>query len=303
MSGKLDCALDLLRRLPPQNIEENVSNLVNLAPSIYEALLSSVDQPLKIAVDNENNNYLLCDYNRDGDSYRSPWTNHYLPPLPIGPDGEGGLIPSTKLRDLEVQMNTAFDQYRKFYYGKGISSCYLWDTENSQHSFAGIVLIKKYEGAENTISGGWDSIHVVEVNELKTKGQDGKYYPYTTYKITSTCMLWLESSKEKSGTMNLGGSITRQVKTEVPFGNLDNQSHLTTIGELVEEKENQMRNALHEIYFGKIKDGVNCLRSVEPLVKTKEAEKTANDMLTSMQQKFSPMHQKSECQVNKNLHN
>ena len=50
-------------------------------------------------------------------------------------------------------MNTAFDQYRKFYYGKGISSCYLWDTENSQHSFAGIVLIKKYEGAENTISG------------------------------------------------------------------------------------------------------------------------------------------------------
>ena len=49
MSDKLDCALDLLRRLPPQNIEENVSNIVNLAPSIYEALLSSVDQPLKVS--------------------------------------------------------------------------------------------------------------------------------------------------------------------------------------------------------------------------------------------------------------
>ena len=47
-------------------------------------------------------------------------------------------------------------------------------------------------------------------------------------------------------------STTQQVKTEVPFGNLDNQSHLTTIGELIEEKENQMRNALHEIYFGKV---------------------------------------------------
>ena len=45
---------------------------------------------------------------------------------------------------------------------------------------------------------------------------------------------------------------TQQVKTEVPFGNLDSQSHLTTIGELIEEKENQMRNALHEIYFGKV---------------------------------------------------
>ena len=54
MSGKLDCALDLLRRLPPQNVEENVSNLVNLAPDIYEALLSSVDQPLKVSYVDSN---------------------------------------------------------------------------------------------------------------------------------------------------------------------------------------------------------------------------------------------------------
>ena len=63
-----------------------------------------------MAVDNENNKYLHCDYNRDGDSYRSPWTNHYLPPLPIGPDGEGGLIPSSKLRELEVGGNIALLQ-------------------------------------------------------------------------------------------------------------------------------------------------------------------------------------------------
>ena len=50
-------------------------------------------------------------------------------------------------------MNTAFDQFRKFYYGKGISSCYLWDTANNKNSFAGVVLIKKYEQTESTISG------------------------------------------------------------------------------------------------------------------------------------------------------
>ena len=31
-----------------------------------------------------NKDYLLCDYNRDGDSYRSPWTNEYDPPIEDG---------------------------------------------------------------------------------------------------------------------------------------------------------------------------------------------------------------------------
>ena len=40
-------------------------------PSLCEDLLSSVDQPLKIARDRVvGKDYLLCDYNRDGDSYR-----------------------------------------------------------------------------------------------------------------------------------------------------------------------------------------------------------------------------------------
>ena len=32
------------------------------------------------------------------------------------------------------------------------------------------------------------------------------------YKLTSTVMLWLQTNKEGSGTMNLGGSMTRQVR-------------------------------------------------------------------------------------------
>lgn len=40
-------------------------------PELCEDLLSSVDQPLKIARDKDTGkDYLLCDYNRDGDSYR-----------------------------------------------------------------------------------------------------------------------------------------------------------------------------------------------------------------------------------------
>lgn len=73
----MDCALDLMRRLPPQQIEKNLSDLIDLVPSLCEDLLSSVDQPLKIAKDKESGkDYLLCDYNRDGDSYRFDLNEH-----------------------------------------------------------------------------------------------------------------------------------------------------------------------------------------------------------------------------------
>lgn len=124
---QLDCALDLMRRLPPQSIEENLAGLIDLVsstpfvltlkvPSLCEDLLSSIDQPLKIAKDRESKrDFLLCDYNRDGDSYRlgsrvklterSPWSNTYDPPI------DDGNVPSDRLRELEIQVNDCLGQY------------------------------------------------------------------------------------------------------------------------------------------------------------------------------------------------
>ena len=106
-------------------------------PDLCEDLLSSVDQPLKISKDKETGKeYLLCDYNRDGDSYRlvslsvvftasfvlinlvtvyqlfpsffrSPWSNKYDPPL------DDGALPSDRLRRLEIEANKVFDTYRE----------------------------------------------------------------------------------------------------------------------------------------------------------------------------------------------
>ena len=59
---------------------------------------------------------------------RSPWSNAYDPPL------EDGAMPSERLRKLEVDANTAFDQYREMYFEGGVSSVYLWDLD---HGFAG----------------------------------------------------------------------------------------------------------------------------------------------------------------------
>jgi capping protein beta len=78
--------------------------------------------------------YLTCDYNRDGDSYRSPWSGEYEPAVADGP------LPSASLRKLEIIANDSFDIYRDLYYEGGISSCYLWDQDDG---FAGVALFKK----------------------------------------------------------------------------------------------------------------------------------------------------------------
>lgn len=61
-----------MRRLPPQNVEENLSKLFHLvSPDLADELLSAIDQPLKVKrCAKTGKDYLVCDYNRDGDSYR-----------------------------------------------------------------------------------------------------------------------------------------------------------------------------------------------------------------------------------------
>jgi len=265
---QLDCALDLMRRLPPQQIEKNLSDLIDLVPNLCEDLLSSVDQPLKIARDKiVGKDYLLCDYNRDGDSYRSPWTNSYDPPL------EDGAMPSERLRKLEVDANAAFDQYREMYFEGGVSSVYLWDLD---HGFAGVILIKKAGDGSQKIKGCWDSIHVVEVQE-KSSGRNAHY------KLTSTAMLWLQTKKPGSGTMNLGGSLTRQVEMDASVSDVN--PHIANIGKMVEDMENKIRSTLNEIYFGKTKDIVNGLRSVQAIPDQKQQAALCSELTNALKKR------------------
>ncbi|MCJ1226082.1 F-actin-capping protein subunit beta [Toensbergia leucococca] len=109
--AQFDSALDLLRRLPPHSTSLHLQNICTLAPHLTEELLSSVDQPLEIRRCNKTGrDYLLCDYNRDGDSWRSPWSNEFEPSLG---DGEEGARPSDRVRGLEVRMGEGVEVYRE----------------------------------------------------------------------------------------------------------------------------------------------------------------------------------------------
>lgn len=71
MGDLVDSMLDLMRRLPPTRTEENVDALVRICPDYADDLLGSVDQPLQLKTDvATGRDYLACDYNRDGESYR-----------------------------------------------------------------------------------------------------------------------------------------------------------------------------------------------------------------------------------------
>lgn len=247
MADKLDCALDLMRRLPPADVEDNLAGLIDLAPDLVEDLLSAVDQPLKIAHDKQaNRDYLLCDYNRDADSYRSPWTSRYDPPL------ADGAQPSAELRKLEVQANEVFDIYRDLYFEGGVSSVYCWDLDGT--GFAACILIKKTQDQSKKgqpMKGTWDSIHVVEVDDKKSKAN---------YTLTSTVMLSLETQTEGTGTVHLAGSLTRRDEKEFPVNAAN--PHVTNIGRMVEDMEIKLRQTLELIYFGKTKEVANTLRSM-----------------------------------------
>lgn len=103
---QLNGGLDLMRRLPPHKCTKHLNDIINLCPQLCEDLLSMVDQPLQIAKDKETKReYLLCDYNRDADSYRSPWSNTYDPPI------SDANYPSESLRKLEIEANATFQAY------------------------------------------------------------------------------------------------------------------------------------------------------------------------------------------------
>ncbi|KAF1912626.1 F-actin capping protein [Ampelomyces quisqualis] len=269
MADAIDSALDLLRRLNPKDVRRNVAHLVALNPALEEDLLESVDIPLTTRTcAATQRDFLCCDYNRDGDSWRSPWSNEFEPPI------DEGVTPSDRIRKMEVRANEAFDVYRELYFEGGTSSVYLWDMDDG---FAGCVLLKKGTSRDiqhvptSASSGSWDSIHVFDAQDRARTAH---------YKLTSTVILSLGTDSDALGCLDLSGNMVRQVEADMAVE--DDTSHVANIGRMVEDMELKMRNLLQEVYFGKAKDVVGDLRSIPPLSQTNRDRATQREMIDSM---------------------
>ncbi|GJS48021.1 probable F-actin-capping protein subunit beta [Tanacetum coccineum] len=268
----MEGAMGLMRRMPLKHTQTALSALLSLLPDHSSDLLSQIDQPLQVLCDDDSGKeFILCEYNRDADSYRSPWSNKFHPHL------EDGMYPSEELRKLEVEANEVFTIYRDQYYEGGISSVYLWE-EDDNEGFVACFLIKK-DGSKYAHGkrgylheGGWEAIHVIQV------GPDEEGMAH--YCLTSTIMLSLTTDSDISGTFNLSGSIRRQRtrvsdfrygRISVKVGLVDSDlsvedGHLCNMGKMIEELEGKLRNQLDQVYFGKTKEMVCTLRPPSELL-------------------------------------
>lgn len=278
----VDASLDLLRRLDPKNVSRNLTNLCRLVdPELAGELLSSVDQPLQYRKCEETGkSYLICDYNRDGDSYRSPWSNKYYPAL-SEEDAELAPKPLNDLRELELFANDSFDIYRDLYYEGGISSVYLWNTNEAEdedlndvsNGFAGAILLKK---DSEVSTSAWDSIHVINVERTSNP-------EVFSYVLVSTIILSLaDNDVEEKSTLSLSGNLTRQTEKNLPAK--DYVSHLTNIGTLVEDTESKLRNMIQEVYFGKTRDVVGDLRTINQISGTNDGKQLHSQVIQGIKQ-------------------
>ena len=129
------------------------------------------------------------------------------------------------------------------------------------------------------------------------------------YKLTSTIMLQMtdrtgssRANKDEGkhgGEVTLSGSMTRQWEQDFPL--LDATSHITNTGKMVEELEIKMRNMLQEVrrrrrwvrwevflilmrlgskvYFGKTRDVVFDLRSLDDLEKARRQRELQKELV------------------------
>eukprot|EP00697_Spironema_sp_BW2_P003592 gnl/Spiro4/14788_TR7971_c0_g1_i1.p1 gnl/Spiro4/14788_TR7971_c0_g1~~gnl/Spiro4/14788_TR7971_c0_g1_i1.p1 ORF type:complete len:293 (+),score=60.77 gnl/Spiro4/14788_TR7971_c0_g1_i1:57-881(+) len=239
ISPQVRAALNLVRRLPPADIKRNLQGIIELGiahdPHLEDTLLQDVDQPLATMHDPvAGKDFLKCEFNRDFDSFRSPWTNQYFPAY-------AGILPSDELRRVEEQLNHVFDSYRDKYFEGGLSSAYCWDQEDGGFSCA--VLLKK-EGEQTKrrglLDGRWESIHICDVRE-----HGGRWF----YKLTSTVMLSLATPVGDGGQVNLCGCLTRRKEQEMPVN--EQNPHVVNLGTLIQNMENHLLTLADEIYFGK----------------------------------------------------
>jgi len=263
--GKLTSALNLMRRMPPAHTENSLAGLIELVPVLTDELLNHVDQPLKVQKDSKGKHFVLCDYNRDGDSYRSPWSNEYVPPL-------DGFVPPERLRKMEVEANLLFDVYRKLYFEGGYSSVYFFETDDkSPTSFGACFLIHKdVPSTKNLKTGWWDSIHVFEVQEKK--GAKDTF----VYRLTTTVMVSMNlKDPEKTGDVDLSGHMTKQVEKEKKM--TKDSPHIANMGTILEEVELSVRNAIEGIYIQKTREVINGVRSAQG-----DKEKNWKDIASSL---------------------
>lgn len=244
-----ECIL-LNQLLPISQIDKNIdaiSTVIYENDDLLNEFLQKVDNRTTVSQEDPKGDFIKCEQNRDGDSYRSPISNQYFPPT------DDGKYPSPKLRDLEEKLNKMFHQYAKSYYSLSANvSCYCWDLgAKIEEGFGVAIVIKNALSNKST----WDSSNVITVTFDNSSGKIK-----AKYNLITTVNLSLLVERPVSGKVNLSGSIARSAHSVKEVKDYVEDSHIQNIGVLVEDLENSLRSTINTIYVMKSKEIIDTAR-------------------------------------------
>ena len=243
--------LNLMRRMPTQNFSTSLAAVSIIAPDISYDILQDLDEPLRTARDSiTGKQFILCDYNRDGDDYRSPHSNKYFDPE-TGEQSDSDFLPSPELRLIEQDANVIFDTYRDQYFQGGLSSVYFFDCEDG--AFGAAWLIHKEVPAVETLKRGyWDSIHIFDVSPTKNPDE----FQYT---LTSTVIMSMNLEEAQTGNVDLSGTLSTQTTKVASLSKF--VGHIQNMGKMLEQQESLLRNRIEVIYIQKTREVLSGARS------------------------------------------
>ena len=251
--------IQLNQLMPIMDIDKNIdaiSSAIYDNDDLLNEFLQKVDNRTKVCKDDPKGYFIMCEQNRDGDSYRSPISNRYFPQ----PE-EDAKYPSSELRALEEKINKMFKLYVKFYYNNSadaISSAYCWELgESKEDGFGVAVLIKNLINDSKKLNfGSWDSANLVTVT-FSNEGGKKK----AKYNLIATVNLAMKFDHKICGKVGLSGTIAKSSHYS-KFVNdyISDDSHVENIGVLIEDMENNIRNIMTNVYCQKSKEIIDTAR-------------------------------------------
>jgi len=273
---KVNACLSLNRRMPPVEVESTLDNLITLVgEDLEETLCQLIDVPLTVEMDTKSNKkFITCDYNRDGDSFRSPFCNEYFPAL----DVDDPFLPSKKLRVFEMKANHAMNIYRDLYFQGGVSSVYCWDLEDE--AFASCWACKK-DVDRDGMKLHWSEIHIFRVKPKPDSKWD--------YQLTSTVIVHTDHVDEEGVTLNLSGTRTMQKNMiDVPLTKKDiDDHHVAHMGKMAEELSSALLSSMAGIYYAKTNEIMSYLHQNEKDRNKQQVENLRQQMAETLKDKHS----------------
>lgn len=256
---KLEAILDICNILPSNLFEQTIKILSKVDSHLSNTVLINKEGPLKTRFDTEEKKYFLVNmFNKEKDSYRSPYSNMYFPE-----NLTNCFFPSEPLRNLEILCNEVFERYRKAYYINGLSSVYLWPNPVDE-GFVGAFLIKKKEDYDESTSITWEATHITQVCITQLM---------IHYQISSTINFIITKKNETT----LSGCIVKTLENPKKILDMnklkDKMFHIENIGKMIETIENSLRKSVEYIYISKINDILNCTRFSDLIPNTNYDEK------------------------------